>query len=197
MQKSGQCIFSVDVEDWFHILDVPAVPDISSWSRLPSRVEANFLRLLDVFSEEGRHVTCFFLGWIAERFPHLVREAVARGHEIASHGYAHRLVYTLSRDEFHADALRTRLLLEDIGGVPVLGYRSAGFSVTERTPWFLDALVEAGYRYDSSMFPAERQHGGIQGGLRAPHTLVRSEVPITEFPITIVDLLGRPFCFCG
>ena len=91
MQNSRQCIFSVDVEDWFHILDVAAAPDIACWSRLPSRVEANFLRLLDLFSEEGRQVTCFFLGWIAERFPQLVREAVARGHEIASHGYAHRL----------------------------------------------------------------------------------------------------------
>ena len=160
MQKSGQCIFSVDVEDWFHILDVPRAPDVASWSGLPSRVEANFRRLLDLFSAQGRYVTCFFLGWIAERFPHLVREAVARGHEIASHGYAHRLAYRMTRSEFRADALRSRLLLEDISGTPVIGYRAAGFSSTEATPWFFAELSASGYLYDSSVFPARRGHGG-------------------------------------
>src|SRR6201984_1687070 len=135
MQKSKQCIFSVDVEDWFHLLDVPSAPDISSWASLPSRVENSFQRLLDLFSEHERQVTCFFVGWIAERFPQLVREAVARGHEIASHGYAHRLAYSMTRAQFRADALRSRLLLEDISGGRVIGYRAPGFSSTEATPW--------------------------------------------------------------
>src|SRR5579864_5462194 len=92
----GNCVFSVDVEDWFHILDVPSSPPISLWDRIPSRVETNFYRLLDMFSLKRVQVTCFFLGWVAEKFPHLVREAVQRGHEIGSHGYSHRLVYQMA-----------------------------------------------------------------------------------------------------
>ena len=100
-------------------------------------MEANFQRLLDLFSEAERHVTCFFVGWIAERFPHLVREAAARGHQIASHGYAHRLAYSMTRCEFRADALRSRLLLEDISGNSVIGYRAQGSSRRKQYPGFL------------------------------------------------------------
>ena len=190
-------IFSVDVEDWFHILDIPSAPQLSDWDGLPSRVEQNFLRLLDLFSQHQARVTCFFLGWVGERFPHLVREAAARGHEIASHGYAHRLVYQMSQQEFYEDALRARRLLEDISGTPVAGYRSAGFSVTENTLWFFDALAEAGYGYDSSVFPAARAHGGMEGGRREPHRLVGSQSSILEFPISVADLMGKPMCFFG
>jgi polysaccharide deacetylase family protein (PEP-CTERM system associated) len=190
-------IFSVDVEDWFHILDIPGAPQLPDWNGLPSRVERNFSRLLDLFSEKKVNVTCFFLGWVAERFPHLVREAAARGHEIASHGYAHRLVYELTRDEFHQDALRTRKLLEDIAGVPVAGYRSAGFSVTDRTLWFFETLVDAGYTYDSSLFPTPRGHGGMRTEVRAPHWIRSNSKSILEFPITLTNLLGKPLCFFG
>ena len=100
---SPKCIFSVDVEDWFHILDVPSTPPLAQWDSLPSHVEKNFFKLLDIFSERNVHVTCFFLGWIAEKFPHLVIEAEKRGHEIASHGYAHRLVYELTPEEFQEE----------------------------------------------------------------------------------------------
>ena len=113
-------IFSVDVEDWFHILDVPSAPAISEWSRLPSHVEKNFLRLLDIFSERNvaGHLLLSRLG--GERFPHLVQEAVARGHEIASHGYGHRLVFQQAQDEFYNDVRKARLLLEDMAGAPVM-----------------------------------------------------------------------------
>jgi polysaccharide deacetylase family protein (PEP-CTERM system associated) len=190
-------VFSVDVEDWFHILDIPGGPPISEWQDLPSRVEANFLRLLDTFSRHNATVTCFFLGWVGERFPGLVREAAARGHEIASHGYAHRLVYQMSRQEFQEDALRSRQLLEDVAGCPVLGYRSAGFSVTADVPWFFDALAEAGYSYDSSVFPAARGHGGMESSPRAPHQISQNGSGIFEFPITVADVFGRPVCFFG
>ena len=132
------------------------MPAIDQWASLPSHVEKNFSRLLDLFSEKNVQVTCFFLGWVAERFPHLVKEAAARGHEVASHGYGHRLVYEQSRTDFYEDVRCARLLLEDITGVEVVGYRAPGFSTTEETPWFFDALVEAGYQYDSSVFPAVR-----------------------------------------
>jgi polysaccharide deacetylase family protein (PEP-CTERM system associated) len=188
-------IFSVDVEDWFHILDDPSVPTINQWASLPSRVEKNFTRLLDIFEEKNVQVTCFFLGWIAERFPHLVKEVVARGHEVASHGYGHRLVYEQSRADFREDVRRVRLLLEDISGVQVVGYRAPGFSTTEETPWFFDVLAETGYQYDSSVFPAARSHGGMRQGRRDPHRV--SEGQLLEFPITVADLLGKPLCFFG
>jgi polysaccharide deacetylase family protein (PEP-CTERM system associated) len=188
-------IFSVDVEDWFHILDVPSAPALREWSRMPSHVEKNFLKLLDLFSEYDAQVTCFFLGWVGERFPHLVKEAVARGHEIASHGYGHRLVFEQSRDEFYDDVRKARLLLEDIAAAPVVGYRAPGFSSTADTPWFFDALAEAGYQYDSSIFPAHRGHGGIPEARRDPYRVDGSG--ILELPITVADLAGRGMCFFG
>jgi polysaccharide deacetylase family protein (PEP-CTERM system associated) len=191
-----EAIFSVDVEDWFHILDIPSAPALPQWASIPSRVESNFYRLLEIFSEAGVQVTCFFLGWIGERFPHLVREAVSRGHEIASHGYAHRLVYEMTRQQFFNDAVRSRELLEDLSGTRVLGYRSAGFSLTERTPWFFDALAEAGYDYDSSVFPARRQHGGMRNAQRRPH-IVGNQGQLLEFPMTVVDVGSIPMCFFG
>src|SRR5512137_118986 len=103
-----KCIFSVDVEDWFHILALPSAPPLAKWDSLPSYVEKNFLKLLDIFSERDVRVTCFFLGWVAEKFPHLVREALNRGHEIASHGYAHRLVYELTPVEFLDDTRKAK-----------------------------------------------------------------------------------------
>ena len=189
-------IFSVDVEDWFHILDVPSAPPISEWASLPSRVEMNFTRLLDLFDEKNVSVTCFFLGWVGEKFPHLVKEAASRGHEVASHGYGHRLVFEQTRQEFAADVRRARVLLEDIVGAPVRGYRAPGFSTTEQTPWFFDVLAEAGHEYDSSVFPAPRGHGGLRGGRREPHHLGADD-KLTEVPITVADLMGKPMCFFG
>lgn len=194
-QAERVSIFSVDVEDWFHILDVPSAPKFDTWDRLPSRVERNFHRLLDLFSERQVRVSCFFLGWIAERFPHLVREAVSRGHEIASHGYDHRLVFQMTPREFYEDAARSRNVLEDIAGHPVLGYRAAGFSAVAHTPWFFEQLEAAGYVYDSSVFPAKRGHGGMVGYARRPHIVPGTE--LIEFPMTVSDLLGRPMCFFG
>jgi polysaccharide deacetylase family protein (PEP-CTERM system associated) len=190
-------ILSVDVEDWFHILDIASAPPIETWHTLPSRVEANFRRLMDIFEAHQAHVTCFFLGWVAERFPHLVRDAAGRGHEIASHGYAHELVYTMTREQFLADAVRSRKILEDTSGTPVTGYRSAGFSVTEKTMWFFAALSEAGYRYDSSVFPAGRGHGGMRGARRDPYRIKEGGANLTEFPITVASLFGKPMCFFG
>ena len=125
-----KCIFSVDVEDWFHILDLPSTPDLPDWDSLPSRVEKNFRSLLEMFDAAHVHVTCFFLGWVAQRYPQLVREAQSLGHEIASHGYAHRLVYQMTPQAFLEDISRSKKLTEDIAGHEVLGYRAPGFSVT-------------------------------------------------------------------
>jgi polysaccharide deacetylase family protein (PEP-CTERM system associated) len=190
-------IFSIDVEDWYHILDVPSAPALSDWDALPAHVEKNFLRMLDILGETSARATCFFIGHIAKRFPALVREAKARGHEIASHSYEHRLVYTMTPTEFAEDARRAREVLEDISGGPVLGFRASGFSVTEATPWFFEKLIEAGYAYDSSIFPASRGHGGLKSGQLAPHGRDTAAGKLAEFPVTVTDVLGKRLCFFG
>jgi len=190
-------IFTVDVEDWYHILDVPSAPPMAAWQGLPSCIEKNFLTLLDVFDETGSKVTCFFLGWIAERYPRLVREAVHRGHEIASHGFAHRLVFQMTPLELREDALTSRTLLEDLSGCAVRGYRAAGFSITDAVPWFFEELIAAGYTYDSSIFPATRGHGGWDVSPMEPYTAVVRTGEIAEFPISVASVLGNRMCFSG
>jgi len=192
-----KCIFSVDVEDWFHILDLQSTPDLTEWDSLPSRVERNFRKLLEMFGTARVHVTCFFLGWVAQKYPHLVREAQDLGHEVASHGYAHRLVYAMTPREFLEDAERAKKVTEDAAGREVMGYRAPGFSVTQDTPWFFDQLAEAGYRYDSSVFPATRGHGGLPGADRVPYSVRTGAGEVREFPITLTEILHVPVCLFG
>jgi polysaccharide deacetylase family protein (PEP-CTERM system associated) len=190
-------IFSIDVEDWFNLSGTGAEPPPSEWDRLESRLERNFHGLLELLAEGGGTATCFVVGYFGKRFPRLIREAVAAGHEIAAHGYFHRLIYEMSPAEFYEDALATRKLLEDVSGAAVHGFRAPAFSVTERTPWFFEKLVEAGYRYDSSVFPAPHQTGGLAGGALAPYTVPTAAGALQEFPITTVRVLGQPMCFFG
>lgn len=142
-------------------------------------------------------MTCFFLGWVAQKFPHLVKEAVREGHEVASHGYAHRLVYEMTPQAFYDDALTSKKIIEDIVGHRILGYRCPGFSVTKKSPWFFAKLIEAGYGYDSSVFPGPRGHGGLDDGHYAPYWVGRSPEGLVEFPITTSKVLGVALCFFG
>lgn len=196
-KHDADCIFSVDVEDWFHLLDLPGMPEMAGWTGLPSHVGNNFHKLLDLFDSRDVKVTCFFLGWVAQRYPELVREAVRRGHEVGSHGYSHALVYQMTHEDFLRDVAKAKDIIEQSSGNAVAGYRAPGFSVTTEVPWFFDALVEAGYRYDSSVFPAKRQHGGLRAAIRVPHRIDTPLGSITEFPISVTDLFGRPVCFFG
>lgn len=139
-------MITIDVEDWFHILDVASTPQIEAWPTLPSRVERNLNVLLDDLDRHRVAATCFFLGWVAERFPHLVTTAVARGHEIASHGYAHQLVYDAGRSGFREDIRRSKAILESLTGRAVLGYRAPGFSFVSATPWVFDEPTTLGTR---------------------------------------------------
>ena len=191
------CVFSVDVEDWFHILDLPSTPPLAQWDSLPSRVEENFRKLLDIFDETGTKVTCFFLAWVAKKFPHLVTDAARRGHEIASHGYAHHLAYEMGPDAFFEDCRVSKQILEQISGRAILGYRAAGFSATNSCSWFFEKLARAGYRYDSSIFPARRGHGGIDGARREPHTINSVSGQIVEFPVSVTSVAGATMCFFG
>jgi polysaccharide deacetylase family protein (PEP-CTERM system associated) len=191
-------IFSIDVEDWFNISGEGCEPDISTWDSLAATVDKDFPRLLEVFASANVKVTCFFLGYVARRFPFLVKEAARQGHEIASHGFSHRLVFEQSSDGFYNDVLSAKRLLEDIGGVPVRGHRAAAFSVTSKTPWFFDRVAQAGYSYDSSVFPAGHGVGGRLDNARLePHEIVTGHGKLTEFPITAVRVLGKPMCFFG
>jgi polysaccharide deacetylase family protein (PEP-CTERM system associated) len=190
-------IFSVDVEDWFNLSGTGCEPPPADWDGLESRVERNFRKLLEMFAASGRQVTCFFVGYFAERFPYLVREAAELGHEIASHSYYHRLAYDLSPKEFYEDVLRTRKVLEDLSGQAVQGFRAPAFSVTARTPWFFEKLVEAGYRYDSSVFPAPHQTGGLSTSTLGPYVQACESGKLVEFPITAVRVFGKLMCFFG
>lgn len=191
-------IFSIDVEDWFNISGEGCEPDISTWDSLTATVDKDFPRLLEVFASANVAVTCFFLGYVARRFPFLVKEAARQGHEIASHGFSHRLVFEQTSEAFYEDVLHARELLEDIAGVPVRGHRAAAFSVTSETPWFFDRLAQAGYAYDSSVFPAGHGVGGRLNAARLePHEVVTQHGKLTEFPITAVRVLGKPMCFFG
>jgi polysaccharide deacetylase family protein (PEP-CTERM system associated) len=191
-------VFSIDVEDWFHILDIPNAPTLDTWASLPSRVESSFLTLLDLADEYGVTCTCFFLGWVGERFPQLVKTAHQRGHEIGSHSYAHRLVYKMTPQQFRTDARHSRELLEDISGNAVNGFRAPGFSVIEDTPWFFEELANAGYKYDSSIFPGRRYSGGCPAAPAAPHRIKAGPgTHINEFPSTVLKIGTCPISFFG
>ncbi|MFZ1686124.1 MAG: XrtA system polysaccharide deacetylase [Flavobacteriales bacterium] len=193
----SSCVFTIDVEDWFHILDVPSTPPLAQWPSLQSDVERNTRRMLGILREEQVKCTLFFLAWVAERWPHLVREALADGHEVASHGYAHELVYSISEKAFSADIRKAKDIIEQAGGQQVLGYRCPGFSVTVETPWFFDRVREAGYVYDSSVFPGSRGHGGLPQANPVPHVVSTAHGDLVEFPISLGSLMGRRMYFFG
>ena len=189
--------FTVDVEDWYHILDSDAVPPIEKWGDQESRVERNVDSLLEMLDETGVRATFFWLGWVAERHKELLRRCAEAGHEIASHGYAHLLAYEVGAEAFGQDIERAKKLLEDLTGGPVHGFRAAGFGITEKAPWAFDAIRAAGYEYDSSVFPASRGHGGLEQSPLEPHTLDTQAGPLAEFPISAVEVFGKRLCMFG
>jgi polysaccharide deacetylase family protein (PEP-CTERM system associated) len=173
---------TVDVEDYFQVSAFARVVRRDDWDRMESRVVRNTTRLLDCLDEFGVKATCFVLGWIAERQPALVRDIAARGHEIASHGYAHRLVYDQTPGEFRDDIRRARRLLEDLSGQAVVGYRAPSYSITAQSLWALDVLIAEGYQYDSSIMPIRHDRYGIPGAPRHPHAIARPGGRIIEAP---------------
>jgi polysaccharide deacetylase family protein (PEP-CTERM system associated) len=178
-------------------MDLNSTPKPDKWDSFPSYVEKNFLSILDILEEKQISSTCFFLGWVANRYPALVRSAIVRGHEVASHGFAHRLIYKSTPDEFLRDVSDAKKAVEDASGRKVLGYRAPGFSVTSETPWVFDVLIEAGYEYDSSVFPARRGHGGLDDGQLKPYVYTGSNGSLVEFPVSVVNVMGRNMCFFG
>lgn len=173
---------SVDVEDYFHVSVFDGIVPRSAWERMETRVVANTTRLLDIFDEHSVRSTFFVLGWVAERHPDLVKTIAGRGHEIASHGYAHRLVYDQTPAAFRADVRRAKALLETAAGRRVIGYRAPSYSITPRSLWALDVLLEEGYEYDSSIFPIRHDRYGIPVSDRRPYLIERPAGTLIEVP---------------
>jgi polysaccharide deacetylase family protein (PEP-CTERM system associated) len=173
---------SVDVEDYFHVSVFDGIVPRFKWAEMESRVCANTERLLDLFDEYEVRSTFFVLGWVAERHPPLVRRIVERGHEIASHGYAHRLVYDQTPAAFREDVRRAKGLLEDAGGRAVGGYRAPSYSITPRSLWALDVLIEEGHWYDASIFPIRHDRYGIPVSPREPFPIERRSGTLMEVP---------------
>ncbi len=173
---------SIDVEDYFHVSVFDGIVPRTHWSTMESRVIANTERLLDIFAEYDVRSTFFVLGCVGERHSDLVRTIASRGHEIASHGYAHRLVYDQTPASFRDDVRRAKALLEDASGRTVRGYRAPSYSITPRSLWAIDVLVEEGYEYDSSIFPIRHDRYGIPVSDRRPYRIHRAAGSLTEVP---------------
>lgn len=180
---------TVDVEDYFQVSAFEPHIAPADWERMPARVADNTGRVLDLFAAAGVKATFFTLGWVAERFPALVRRIVAEGHELASHGYDHTRVVRQDAAAFRADVTRTKALLEDVAGHAVHGYRAASYSIGASNLWALDVLQEAGYRYSSSIYPIQHDLYGMPD---APRFAFRVKADgLLELPITSIDALGR------
>lgn len=181
---------SVDVEDWFQVGAFERVIDRAEWDALPRRVEANTDRVLALFDEAGVKGTFFTLGWVAARHPALIRRVAEAGHEVASHGWDHRRVFTMSAGEFAADLGRARSAIEDAAGQRVKGYRAPSFSIDARTPWAHSVLAERGYQYSSSVAPVRHDHYGWPDSPRFAWRPL-ADADLIELPVTTVDVGGR------
>jgi polysaccharide deacetylase family protein (PEP-CTERM system associated) len=181
---------TVDVEDYFQVSAFDDVVPRDQWTRHESRVVANTDRLLELFADAGVRGTFFVLGWVATEYPELVRRIAAGGHEVASHGFGHRLVYELTRQEFTDDVRRSRDVLAEITGRRVLGYRAPSFSVTARSLWALDVLLEEGFVYDASIFPIHHDRYGIPTAPRHFHARELAQGQLWECPSSTVRLGG-------
>lgn len=179
---------TVDVEDYFQVSALAPQIDRSSWDTRPCRIERNVGRLLELFDRRGAKATFFTLGWIAERYPHVVRSIVDRGHELASHGYGHLRVTEQTRSEFEQDVRRAKGLLEDLAGQPVRGYRAPSFSIDRSNDWAFDVLLETGHAYSSSVYPVQHDHYGMPDAPRFPYY---SRPGLLEIPLTTTRLFGR------
>ena len=181
-------VMTVDVEDYFHASAFDRVVPRTSWFERESRVVRNTHRLLELFHDHGITGTFFVLGWVAERFPSLVREIGSCGHELASHGFHHQLIYTLTRDQFREDVRRAKATIEDAGGYQVRGYRAPSFSIVRSSLWALDVLIEEGHHYDASIFPIHHDRYGIPDAPRLPHVIERGAGSIVEIPASTMRL---------
>ncbi len=179
---------TIDVEDYFQVSAFAPYIARGDWDARECRVERNVDRILALLADNKTHATFFTLGWVAERYPALVRRIVAGGHELASHGYGHERASDLTPEAFRADVSRAKALLEDLGGQPVLGYRAPSFSIGKSNLWAFDVLLETGHRYSSSVYPIQHDHYGMPDSPRFAYPVREG---LLEVPVTTLRLGGR------
>ena len=189
-------ILSFDIEDWYNS---DFISGDFAWDKFEYYVDKAFMPVLDEMDKRGLKSTCFCLGWLAEKHPELIREIAGRGHQIGCHSYQHELSFRFTPDQFVADTKKAKTLLEDVTGQAVEVFRAPGFSITEKNPWAIDCLVEMGFKYDCSVFPAEHDYGGMPHyGASEPTILKTSQGnTIKEFPINVHPVLGKNLVFSG
>ena len=190
-------ILSIDFEDWFHILDHKATALPEQWDNFEPRIDINTDRLLSILDQTNQRATWFCLGWMARKHPALVKR-ISENHQIACHSDLHELVYQQSPTRFREDTLKAKHTLEDLLGKEVNVYRAPGFSVTNETSWFFESLLECGFSYDSSVFPAKRGHGGFpEFGISVPCRVQTQSGTLKEFPMNTRRFFGKDIVFSG
>lgn len=191
-------ILTIDVEDYFQASAFDRIIGRDEWDHIESRVTMNTEMILELMAAKSVTATFFILGWVAERFPNLVTRIHSQGHEVACHGYSHKLIYQQTRQEFAEETRRAKSVLEDIIGRPVVSYRAASYSVTRKSQWALQILAEEGFQYDSSIFPIVHDRYGVPSAPRYPFRLkLEGKMELFEFPISTVRFLGINFPMGG
>ncbi|MDL1956172.1 MAG: DUF3473 domain-containing protein [Candidatus Desulfofervidus auxilii] len=194
---------TIDLEDYFQVEAFASRINYNDWDNYPCHIEKNTKKILDILDFYQIKATFFCLGWIAKRYPLLIKTIAQKGHEIASHGYAHKPIYKQSPKEFREDIKRTKNILEDIIGKPVFGYRAPTYSITQKTLWALEILAEEGYKYDSSIFPIKHDLYGIPNAPRFPFVVMFQRVNVQtcqrlfEFPLTTLRILNLNIPIAG
>jgi len=197
LQKETKNLFTVDLEDWFHFEFGGFSVPLDSWGQMESRVEAVTEQLLKVLDDHQTTATFFVLGWIAEKYPALIKKIADARHEIGCHTYCHHLISQIDPVKFRQDLQKAKSLLEDASGQAVIGFRAPYFSIDQTSEWAFEILSEEGFLYDSSIFPAKRMIGGCPSGQTTPHLMHSKSGDLYEMPITVMELLGKRFTMFG
>lgn len=191
-------ILTFDIEEWFHILDNASTKSIRQWGNYESRIENNMNIIFDYLDASGTKATFFVVGWIAEKYPEIVKKIDARGFEIGSHTHLHQLMYTQTPKQVSTDLENSISILESITGKKVISFRAPGFSITESNKWVFEILSSNGIIFDSSIFPSKRAHGGFQNfPFNFPCKIIVNGSEIREFPINTIPILGNSLIFSG
>ena len=191
-------ILTFDVEEYFHILELPHPVEQSECSRMPISTEVGLNNFLELLNQHSFTCTFFVLGWLAAKRPYLVRKLSELDHEIASHGYSHELIRDIEPQRFRMDIRRSKKLLEDITGKEVKGYRGPGFSITLKNSWALDIIAEEGYEYDATIFPGHHGHGGIPSMPIRPFIIQTNKgFRLEEYPVTLINIAKYRLAFTG
>ena len=191
-------ILSFDIEEWFHLLDHPSTRTEADWAKFPARIHENVDRILDMLARQNQSATFFCLGWVARKYPEIIRQIAHAGYEIATHSDAHQLAYQQTRPQFKEDLIRSIQSLENITGKKIRAYRAPGFSLMEANKWVFEELIAQGIEIDCSIFPAARAHGGFANfGEQEPCLVEVNGLRIKEFPINVANIAGMPLVFSG